>query len=97
MFLKAYNIKFVLSVHALMVLTVFCSSLMKKLNSKFKLAPFKLLTNFEIPFSNTVFPLLFQDPSSIFAKVSFYFIKTWKVSIIYELHACPPTAASREY
>ncbi len=41
----------VLSVHALIVFTIFVSQLMIKSNSKFQLAPLKLLTNFENPSS----------------------------------------------
>jgi hypothetical protein len=42
-----YNYKQVLSVRALIVFTIFCFLVDEKSNSKFQLAPLKLLTNFE--------------------------------------------------
>jgi hypothetical protein len=42
----------VTSVHALMVYKIFCFLFDEKLNSRLKLAPVKLLTNFENPLVN---------------------------------------------
>ncbi len=55
-FLKAYYDNYVLSVYVLIAFTMFCF-LMKTSNSKFKLSPLKLHTNFENPSSNP-----FQKP-----------------------------------
>jgi hypothetical protein len=44
--LKAYNKKWVLSLHALIVFKNFCFKVDEKSNSKFKFAPLKLVTNY---------------------------------------------------
>ncbi len=57
-FLKAYNNKQVLSVHALIVFTIFCFFVDEKIKLKVLLASLKLLTNFENPSSNPRFSKL---------------------------------------
>jgi hypothetical protein len=51
-FFAVYNIKYVLSEHTLMDFTIICFHAYEIINLNFQLAPLKILTSFENPFSN---------------------------------------------